>query len=144
MNDLIVNKIQSVQRCVRRAREEYEAGRDDFATNYTRQDAALLNVLRACETAIDLANHVLRVKKLGIPVSSADSFELLCREGIIDPQLTERLGRMVGFRDTVVHQYTRTDLRIVETVIVSGLDDLLALADSIREYVQNTPGFDRL
>jgi hypothetical protein len=60
MNDIAINKIQSIQRCVRRAREEYQADRDGFATNYTRQDAALLNVLWACETAIDLANHVIR------------------------------------------------------------------------------------
>ena len=55
MKDIVINKIQNIQRCVRRAREEYQADRDGFAANYTRQDAALLNVLRACETAIDLA-----------------------------------------------------------------------------------------
>jgi uncharacterized protein YutE (UPF0331/DUF86 family) len=70
---------------------------DGFATNYTRQDAALLNVLRACETAIDLANHVIRVSQLGIPVSSADSFRLLRAEGIIDTGLAERMEKMVGF-----------------------------------------------
>ena len=49
MNDIVTNKIQSIQRCVLRAREEYGADRDGFAINYTRQDAAILNVLRACE-----------------------------------------------------------------------------------------------
>jgi uncharacterized protein YutE (UPF0331/DUF86 family) len=135
MNDIVINKIQNIQRCVRRAREEYQADRDGFATNYTRQDAALLNVLRACETAIDLANHVIRAYKLGIPVSSADSFKLLHTEQIIDARLAERLEKMVGFRNTVIHQYTKTDLRIVEAVIVSELDELLAFADRIREYV---------
>ena len=91
MNDIVINKIQSIQRCVRRAREEYQADRDGFATNYTRQDAALLNVLRACETAIDLANHVIRADKLGIPVSSADSFKLLRTERIIGARLAPRV-----------------------------------------------------
>jgi len=138
MNDIVINKIQSIQRCVRRAREEYQADRDGFATNYTRQDAALLNVLRACETAIDLANHVIRAHKLGIPVSSADSFKLLRTEQIIDTRLAERLEKMIGFRNTIIHQYTKTDLRIVEAVIVSELDELLAFADRIREYVHGT------
>lgn len=138
MNDIVVNKVQSIQRCVRRAREEYQADCDGFATNYTRQDAALLNVLRACETAIDLANHVIRAYKLGIPVSSADSFKLLRTEQIIDSRMAERMGKMVGFRNTIIHQYTKTDLRIVEAVIVSELDELLAFADRIREYVHST------
>ena len=138
MNDIVINKIQNIQRCVRRAREEYQADRDGFATNYTRQDAALLNVLRACETAIDLANHVIRAHKLGIPVSSADSFKLLRTERIIDTRLAERLEKMVGFRNTVIHQYTTIDIRIVKAVIVSELDELLAFADAIREYVHGT------
>jgi uncharacterized protein YutE (UPF0331/DUF86 family) len=138
MNDVVINKIQSIQRCVRRAREEYRADSDGFATNYTRQDAALLNVLRACETAIDLANHVVRASKLGIPVSSADSFKLLQAERIIDARLAERMEKMVGFRNTVIHQYTTVDIRIVEAVIVRELDELLEFADKIREHVQGS------
>ena len=134
MNDLIINKIQSIQRCVRRAREEFQADRENFATNYSRQDAALLNVLRGCETAIDLANHVIRAYKLGIPVSSADSFKLLHTERIIDSRLADRMVKMVGFRNTVVHQYTKMDIRIVEAVIVTDLDELLAFAERIRQY----------
>jgi len=135
MNDILINKIQSIQRCVQRAREEYQADRDSFATNYTRQDAALLNVMRACETAIDLANYVIRADKLGIPVSSADSFKLLQTARIIDVRLAERMEKMVGFRNTIVHQYTKINIHIVEAVITTELDELIAFADRIREHV---------
>ncbi|HNY42843.1 MAG TPA: DUF86 domain-containing protein [Bryobacteraceae bacterium] len=135
MKDIVINKIQSIQRCVRRAREEYQADREGFETNYTRQDAAMLNVVRACETSIDLANYVIRTKKLGIPVSSADSFKLLRAEGIIDDRLAGRMEKMTGFRNTVVHQYTKVDIRIVEAVITTELDELLAFADRVREYI---------
>ena len=131
MNDVVTNKIQDIQRCVRRAREEYGADPDGFTTNLTRQDEGLLNVLRACEAAIDLANHVIRVRKLGIPLTSADSFRLLQAEGIIDSELAVRMGKMVGFRNIVVHQYAKVDIAVVEGVIVSGLDDLLAFADAV-------------
>ena len=91
-------------------------------------------MLRGCETAIDLANHVIRAYKLGIPVSSADSFKLLHTERIIDSRLADRMVKMVGFRNTVVHQYTKMDIRIVEAVIVTDLDELLAFAERIRQY----------
>jgi uncharacterized protein YutE (UPF0331/DUF86 family) len=135
MNDVVVNKIQSIQRCVQRAREEYQADPAGFATDYTRQDAAVLNVLRACETAIDLANYVIRTHKQGIPITSADSFKLLQAAQIIDSRLADRLQKMVGFRNTVVHQYAEADIQIVTAVIVSELDELLTFADKIREYV---------
>ncbi len=137
MNDVVINKIQSIQRCVRRAREEFQSNSEGFSTDYTRQDAAMLNVLRACETTIDLANHVIRANRLGIPNSSADSFKLLNAEGIIDAGSTERLKKMVGFRNIVVHQYGEIDMRIVESVILSELDELIAFSERIREHVRD-------
>lgn len=139
MNDVVINKIQNIQRCVRRAREEYRKDPEGFASNYTQQDAAMLNVVRACESAIDLANHVIRVHKLGIPVSSADTFELLKAERVIDASLADPMKKMVGFRNAVVHQYTKIDLSIVQAVIVTELDKLLAFADRVREYVSASP-----
>ncbi|WP_423224565.1 type VII toxin-antitoxin system HepT family RNase toxin [Candidatus Amarolinea aalborgensis] len=136
MNDVVTNKIQSIQRCVQRARDEYEADRAGFAANYSHQDAALLNVLRGCETAIDLANFVIRMYKLGIPSSSRDSFRLLYTQRIIDDRLLDRLIKMVAFRNTLVHQYTKMDIRIVQAVIVSGLDDLLEFAKIVQQYVE--------
>lgn len=126
---MAINKIQTIQRCVRRARQEYEKAPDQFATNYTQQDAALLNVVRACETAIDLANHLIRGRKLGIPVSSRNTFELLVAEGIIESGLAEKMKKMVGFRNMVVHQYTTVDLAIVVAAMVTGLNDILKFAD---------------
>lgn len=42
---------------------------------------------------------------------------------------------MVGFRNTVVHQYTKIDISIVRAIITTDLDDLLTFAEKIREYL---------
>lgn len=140
MNDIVINKIQSIQRCVERAREEYQGNPSGFDTDYTKQDAAILNVLRACEQAIDLANHVIKSHRMGIPTSSAESFELLHKQLVIDRRLTEALKNMVNFRNIVIHEYQRVDLNIVKSVIISGLDDLVLFGDRIKERLQlDTP-----
>jgi uncharacterized protein YutE (UPF0331/DUF86 family) len=131
MSDIVINKVQSIQRCVERAREEYLVDPAGFAGNYTRQDAAVLNVLRACEQAIDLANHIIKTRKMGIPASSAQSFELLEQKSVIDPPLAESLIKMIHFRNTVTHQYQRMDMQIVQKVITVGLDDLIRFGDCI-------------
>jgi len=135
MNDIVINKIQSIQRCVERAREEYGPDPEGFGADYTKQDAALLNILRACEQAIDLANHIIKSRKMGIPTSSAESFDLLRQKFIIDTALAEKLKKMVHFRNTVIHQYQQMDMEIVKSVIVSGLDDLIQFGDRIVEFV---------
>jgi uncharacterized protein YutE (UPF0331/DUF86 family) len=135
MNDIVINKVQSIQRCVERAREEYNADPAGFASNFTRQDAAVLNVLRACEQAIDLANHIIKTRKMGIPSSSAQSFELLQQKAIIDPTLAENLIKMIHFRNTVTHQYRRIDIQIVQIVITARLDDLIQFGDCVLKLI---------
>ena len=134
MNDVVLNKIQSIQRCVMRARDELRAAGARFPTDYTRQDAAILNVTRACEQAIDLANHVIRRAKLGVPTDSADSFELLVKAGLVPPALGAKLRKMVGFRNTVIHEYQDVDLEIVQAVIEVGLEDLVAFTDRVASW----------
>ena len=136
MNDIVINKIQSIQLCVGRAREEYEKNPDGFETDYTRQDAAILNVIRACEQAIDLANHVIKKHKMGIPASSAESFELLQKKNVIDQRLTKKLKNMVHFRNTVIHDYQRTNLDIVKSVIDSELNDLVLFGDCVMMFLK--------
>jgi uncharacterized protein YutE (UPF0331/DUF86 family) len=133
MNDLVINKIQSIQRCIQRAREEYGSDLEGFDTNYTKQDAAILNVLRACEQAIALANYLIKKHKLGIPTSSTESFDLLRQKFIIDPSLAEKLKKIVHFRDMVIHQYQQTDMCIVRAIIVSDLNALIRFSDRIME-----------
>lgn len=128
-------KIASLVRCVERAREERAAAEDDFRADFTRQDAAILNVLRACEAAVDLANMLIRKRRLGLPSDMRNSFALLEQGSLITLELSERLQSMIGFRNIAVHEYRELDFAIVESVIASDLDDLLAFAEEVRRHL---------
>ncbi len=132
MNDLIVQKIVSLQRCVSRARDARDRAGDDFDQDFDLQDVAVLNVLRACELGIDLANMLIRQQTLGVPAESRESFAILRREGILERDLAEKLQKMVGFRNIAVHQYRDLEIKIVHSVIDSDLDDLLGFAEIVR------------
>lgn len=57
-DDVLLNKAQSIERAVGRVREEYANAQGNFAQSYTHQDAAILNIQRACEAAIDMGQHL--------------------------------------------------------------------------------------
>jgi uncharacterized protein YutE (UPF0331/DUF86 family) len=132
IEEVIAQKIASLQRCIVRAREELSTAGASFNTNFSAQDAAVLNIIRACDTTIDLANMLIRKRKLGIPTESRESLQILTREKLLDRDLADRLKRMVGFRNLADHQYRELDLGIVESVIRNNLDDLAGFAESIR------------
>jgi uncharacterized protein YutE (UPF0331/DUF86 family) len=54
---------------------------------------------------------------------------------VIDGAMAERLRRMVGFRNTAVHQYEDLNMDIVRHVIEDGLDDLLSFSRTVVRYL---------
>lgn len=122
-DDVLINKAATIERCVNRAREEYNKDPATFATDFTRQDAAILNIQRACEAALDMGQHLIRKHKLGVPQSSRDVFALLAGAGFIPTELADNLKKMVGFRNIAVHEYQRLQVPVAEMVILHRLQD---------------------
>lgn len=124
-DDTLLNKAATIERCVARVREEYEKAGNNFNQDYSRQDAAILNIQRACEAALDAGQYIVRRDKLGIPQSARDLFTLLAQANKIDTDLAEKMKRMVGFRNIAVHDYQSLLLPIVTNIINHHLNDFL-------------------
>ncbi len=130
-DDVLINKAASIERRVARAREEYQRGPESFADDFTRQDAAVLNIQRACEAALDMGQHLIRRERLGLPQSARDVFALLADGGWIDAELAGALKRMVGFRNIAVHEYRELQLSIIVSVITRHLNDFLQFSQAL-------------
>ncbi|MBF0416018.1 MAG: DUF86 domain-containing protein [Magnetococcales bacterium] len=133
VDDVLVNKAATIERCVARAREEYGKDPDTFADDYTRQDAAILNIQRACEAALDMGQYLIRRERLGVPQGARDIFDLLAQGGWIDVDLANRLKPMVGFRNIAVHDYQILQLPITIAIITTHLDGLLDYAQTMMQ-----------
>jgi uncharacterized protein YutE (UPF0331/DUF86 family) len=130
-DDVLLNKAATIERCVKRAREEYERAPESFDQDFTRQDAAILNIQRACEAALDMGHHLIRREKLGLPQSARDVFSILSQSGWINHSLSESLKRMVGYRNIAVHDYQTLQLPITVTIIKDHLDEFLAFSSAV-------------
>lgn len=130
-DDVLLNKAAVIERCVARAREEYAREPATFAADFTRQDAAILNIQRACEAALDMGQHLIRREKLGVPQSARDVFALLAQGGWIDVALADDLKRMVGFRNIAVHDYQALQLPITVSIIEKHLDEFLQYSRAV-------------
>jgi uncharacterized protein YutE (UPF0331/DUF86 family) len=96
MNDILLNKRLTVERCLNRILEEF-SDEAEFRNNFTKQDSVILNLQRACEACIDSANHIIRVHRLGAPQSSRDSFTLLETAGLLSADLSLSMRRWWAF-----------------------------------------------
>jgi uncharacterized protein YutE (UPF0331/DUF86 family) len=134
MNEIVLNKKISIERCIAQI-DKYYALKSGlpFETDHLRQDAISMNLQRASELAIDIANHAIKTRKLGLPQDSRDSFALLQRAGLIGVDQMNALQAMVGFRNVLVHEYRRLDMRVLVEVIEHRMRGLLDFANAILE-----------
>ena len=88
-DDVSLNKLAIIERCHRRVAEEYR-GDPSRLDNVTIQDSVVLNVQRACEAVIDMAMHVIAVRRLGVPQDARSAFDILLAERVIERPLADR------------------------------------------------------
>ena len=109
----------------------------NWKPNYTRQDAIVLNLLRACEAAIDAAMHVVRVHRLGLPQRSRDAFALMHEHHLLADRLNQHLQAMVGFHNIAIHRYREIELPILRAILERRLKDLREFARLLIELAGN-------
>ena len=128
-DDVLLNKAAIIERCLTRIAEEYQGHENELETNFTRQDAIILNLLRACEASIDAAMHVIRQRRLGLPQESRDAFRLLEEAGLLTKELSTEMQKRVGFRNVAVHNYRTLSMEILRSILSHRLGDF-------RDYVR--------
>lgn len=130
-DDVVINKVASLERCIERIRAVYAGTESNLYQDLTTQDSILRNLQRACEVSIDLAMHVVRKRKLGVPQDSRDAFDLLQSHGLLKQPLATAMKRMVGFRNVAIHEYDKLNLDIVKSIITTRLDDVLTFGKQL-------------
>lgn len=130
-DDVVLNKVSIIERCVARVREEYAGDDANLLGDQTRQDSIILNLQRARESAIDLAMHLVRARRLGIPQETREAFELLRDAKVVSADVADRMTRMVGFRNVALHDYRKLYLQIVKNIVATRLDDFLAFTREV-------------
>ena len=89
-----------------------------------RQDIVLFNLQMAIQNCVDIAAHIVGEEGLGIPGSTSELFYSLEDNGYLQPEITKKMARAVGFRNLMVHEYAKIDIEQVYIFAREHLDDL--------------------
>ena len=135
MPDIILAKLQTIERCLARIEEEYANDKTTFLQNFTKQDSVILNLERALQATIDIAAHIVKTEKLGIPATSRELFQMLEEAKIITPDTAKQMQNMVGFRNIAVHDYQNLNIDILIAIIEHHLNDFIHFNREILTYL---------
>ena len=88
------------------------------------------------ECVVDICGSIVAGLHLGLPQDEDDLFEKLNRASVISAQLKDKLRRMKGLRNILVHEYGTVDDETVFDVVHNRLGDFKAFKREILEVVQ--------
>ena len=111
---VLLNKAAIIERALKRMKQEYRF--DPELKNHTHIDAMILNIERACQAAIDAAQHIVSRDRLGMPQNSAEAFTLLEQAGIIETEIARSMVAMTGFLNVAVHEYQELDNSVLHEI----------------------------
>jgi uncharacterized protein YutE (UPF0331/DUF86 family) len=89
----------------------------------------------AIEALIDMGNHVIADSELGVVNWYSDIPKILAEKEFISSELEEKWISMIGFRNTLVHEYIDIDREIVYDVLQNNIQDLEDLKRAFAQFL---------
>lgn len=89
----------------------------------------------AIEAITDMGNHIIADLGLGVVNGYSDIPAIIAQKGYVDSKLEEKWIRMIGFRNTLVHEYIEIDRKIVYDVLQNNLNDFKELKKIFAQFL---------
>jgi uncharacterized protein YutE (UPF0331/DUF86 family) len=122
------SRLDALESYLTELRSFQSVSREDFVREPALHHLAERFLHLACESTLDIAQHVIAEQGYRQAQSYKDSMDVLCDEGLIGRDLADRLKGWMGFRNVLVHLYLAIDHGRTYDAIRDDLGDLAQFA----------------
>jgi uncharacterized protein YutE (UPF0331/DUF86 family) len=129
--EVISVKLESLRRCIQRIKEKTPSSAAALLEDIDLQDIICVNLERAVQLCVDLASHIIAESEMPAPGNMGESFEELCKLGLISGDLAARMKKAVGFRNIAVHAYQEINWKMVYSIITTRMADFVDFAKAV-------------
>ncbi len=133
--DIILRKLDSLARCVRRIEAKRPATLEQLVGDIDLQDILSINLERAVQLCVDVGAHVLADLDAPPPESMGQVFSTLVAQTVIPENIGTALRKAVGFRNLSVHAYDQVDWQRVFEIVHHRINDFRYFSQSINAWM---------
>ncbi len=133
--DLILRKLSNIEAYLSQLAPYRDLDLATYQHDWKTQRIVERTLHLAIEASMDVADHIVADRRLRVPGTGAETFEVLGEAEILSPDLAEALARMVGFRNILVHDYAKLDPAIVLQLLRTDVQDLERFRDAVLRLV---------
>lgn len=133
--DVILSKISIIKNCIKTIEKVTELNPEKL-DDIVVQDVFVLNLQRAIQAAIDIANVFISTYGWKLPATYKESFAVLKDQKVISPDIYKVMVKMVGFRNIAVHDYQQLDVDILKSILSQNLKNLEQFYSAVYQWLQ--------
>ena len=133
--ELVLRKVAALEQYLAELDEFRHITLESYVAERKTQRIVERTLHLAIETCLDLAEHLIADRRLRVPASHAETFEILRDAALIPTPLAGSLVQMARFRNILVHDYARIDAGRVVSILRDDLGDLAEFKRVVLELV---------
>lgn len=133
---LILRKLSELEEYYKQIGEVANVAVNEYRRDWKLQRIIERTLQMMVETCSDIAGHIISDRKLRVPTSYSEAFEILYENDIISDKLSVTMQKMSKFRNVVVHHYDKVDAEIVIGILKRNLSDFISFKEAIVKTLQ--------
>ena len=133
--DLILRKLADLDLYLGQVSEYRDIAVEAYRADWKTQRIVERTLQMAIEVCLDVATHIIADRRLRVPATYAEAFEVLGEAGLLEPGQRDALMRMSRFRNLLVHEYARLDPAIVVRILREHLKDLAGFKSAVLNWI---------
>ncbi len=129
--ELMLRKLADLEEYVRQVSEFQAVTVEEYRRDWKVQRIVERTLQMAIEVCLDIANHVIADRRLRVPGTYAEVFEVLGDADLLPADLRDTMVRMAGFRNLIVHEYAPIDPALVVAILRDHLGDFTQFSAAV-------------
>ena len=134
--NIVKAKLSHIENNLGRLKKKENITLEEFKKSVDLQDIIIHNLQLAIQGCIDIASHVISDEGWLVPDTLIGLFDILMKHKILPQDLNDRLKKMVGFRNIIVHEYGTIDLDKVYKILKEDIKDIRLFLKQICAYAK--------
>lgn len=134
--NIVKAKIMHIENNLGRLKEKENITLEEFKKKVDLQDIVIHNLQLAIQGCIDIASHIISDEAWPVPDTLIGLFDILAKHRIISEELNDRLKKMAGFRNIIVHEYGSIDLDKVYKILKEDIKDIRLFSKQVCAYAK--------
>ncbi len=132
----ILNRISILEKHLKELQEIIPKSYQNYQEIKTKRSCERLLQI-SIECVMEICSLMVAGLKLGLPGEEDDLIQKLINSGIFSDSLGAVLKKMKGFRNRLVHEYEKTDDRLVYEILKRNYNDFEKFKNSIKKALSS-------